>query len=411
MPKQIVLHYAGSYVERPHTITFDSEREYQKFIEEKGYRLKPNVEYGVFTLNSILRTQFQQSSIKIEDVSEADKPDISTITPPTIDIKYPQCKCSTDKEEDNNQGNNQGDTDTPPKDGEEGNDTPPVVTPSVEIVITSPKVNVDRLVEEKAKSNLNSVNVEFDKVGNVITITGDINDLQEYPSSVAVQGSGKWIPLEIGTGLPTIVGAKFNGAELTEADRQEALGLGMAEGSFVLWIKATEDYDRDITIEKDGVTKTIKIKFNNTPKETPTPVPGESDDDVIIVGGEDENQDTPPADNQEEDVVVIGGDEDTQNPTEDPDTTDTTTGTDTQTGTTDTTGTTDDSQNGNQGADEGFNRVGPVVSFGPEVTGNDGEESQTDESQDSGDSEIIIPDEGSSESTSPTPGDEDIIVL
>lgn len=409
MPKQIVLHYAGSYVERPHTITFDSEREYQKFIEEKGYRLKPNVEYGVFTLNSILRTQFQQSSIKIEDVSEADKPDISTVTPPTIDIKYPQCGCTQDKEEDNNQGNNQGDTDTPPKD-EEDNDTPPVVTPPVEIVITSPKVNVDRLVEEKAKSNLNNVNVEFDKVGNVITITGDINDLQEYPSSVAIQGSGKWIPLEIGTGLPTIVGAKFDGAELTEADRQEALGLGMAEGSFVLWIKATEDYDRDITVEKDGVTKTIKIKFNNTPKETPTPTP-EEDDEVIVVGGEDENQGTPtqgsdpttpPADNQEgnqeeEDVVVIGGDDDTQNPTE---------GTDTDVA--DTTGTTDETQDENQGTDEGFNRVGPVVSFGPEVTGNDGEESQTNESQDS---EIIIPDEGSSENTSPTPGDEDIIVL
>lgn len=280
MPKQIVLHYAGSYVERPHTITFDSEREYQKFIEEKGYRLKPNVEYGVFTLNAVLRTQFQQSSIKIEDVSEADKPDISTLTPPTIDIKYPQCGCTQDKEEDNNQGNNQGGTNTPPKD-EEGNDTPP------------------------------------------------------------------------------------------------------AEG------------------ENGG------------------------DDEVIVIGGEDENQDTPtqdtnpttpPADNQEgnqeeeEDVVVIGGDEDTQNPTQDPDTTDTTTGTDTQTGTTDT-DTTDETQNENQGADEGFNRVGPVVSFGPEVTGNDGEESQTENTQDSGDSEIIIPDEGSSQNTSPTPGDEDIIVL
>lgn len=282
MPKQIVLHYAGSYVERPHTITFDSEREYEKFIQEKGYQLKPNVEYGVFTLNSILRTQFQQSSIKIEDVNEADKPDISTVTPPTIDIKYPQCGCTQDKEEDNNQEG----TDTPPKD-EESNDTPP------------------------------------------------------------------------------------------------------AEG------------------ENGG------------------------DDEVIVVGGEDENQDTPtqdadpttpPADNQEgnqeeeEDVVVIGGDEDTQNPTEGTDTdvadtTGTTTNTDTQTGTTDTTDTTDETQGENQGTDEDFNRVGPVVSFGPEVTGNDGEESQTENTQDSGDSEIIIPDEGNSENTPPTPGDEDIIVL
>ena len=152
MAKQIVLHYAGSYVERPHTITFDSEREYEKFIQEKGYQLKPNVEYGVFTLNSILRTQFQQSSINIEDVNEADKPDISTVTPPTLDIKYPQCNCPSDKEDnkgsDNNininitipglenittnqgnvnvgTGNNQGGTNTSPKDDEGDNPTPP----------------------------------------------------------------------------------------------------------------------------------------------------------------------------------------------------------------------------------------------------------------------------------------------
>ncbi|WP_086257420.1 hypothetical protein [Campylobacter vicugnae] len=160
MAKQIVLHYAGSYVERPHTITFDSEREYLKFIQEKGYQLKPNVEYGVFTLNAILRTQFQQSSIEIEDVSEADKPDISTVTPPTIDIKYPQCDCTSDKEDNkgsdnnininitipglenittnqgnvninqgNNQDGNQAGNDTPPKDEEGGNPTPPAVTP------------------------------------------------------------------------------------------------------------------------------------------------------------------------------------------------------------------------------------------------------------------------------------------
>lgn len=312
MPKQIVLHYAGSYVERPHTITFDSEREYEKFIQEKGYQLKPNVEYGVFTLNAVLRTQFQQSSINIEDVSEADKPDISTVTPPTLDIQYPQCNCTPDKEDnkgsDNNininitipglenittnqgnvnvnQGNNQGSTNTPPKDDEEGNGTPPVVTP---------------------------------------------------------------------------------------------------------------------------------------------PADGEnSDDDVIVVGGEGKDQgDTtqgvdptiPSEGNQEgnqEGDVVIGGDDDTQNPTE---------GTDTDVS--DTTGTTDKTQDENQGTGEGFNRVGPVVSFGPEVTGNDGEGSQTDEpqdtpvdtpdstgTQDGSDSEIIIPDEGSSKNTSPTSGNEDIIVL
>ncbi|ARR02691.1 hypothetical protein CVIC8964_1302 [Campylobacter vicugnae] len=307
MAKQIILHYAGSYVERPHTITFDSEREYEKFIQEKGYQLKPNVEYGVFTLNSILRTQFQQSSIKIEDVSEEDKPDISTITPPTLDIKYPQCDCTSDKE------------------------------------------------DNKGSDNNININITIPGLENITTNQGNVN---------VNQGNNQGNNQE-GTDTPP------------------------------------KDEESD----------------NPTPPAVTPPAEGENggDGEVIVVGGEDENQNdttqdadptTPPADNQEEeDVVVIGEDEGTQNPTEDTDTTDTTTGTDTQTGTT------DETQNENQGTDEGFDRVGPVVSFGPEVTGNGGEESQTQNTQDSGESEVIIPDEGSSENTSPTPGDEDIVVL
>lgn len=89
MAKKIILHYAGSYVERPHTITFDSKSEYEDFLQNKGYMLKPNVEYGVYTLDAILSVQFQQSSIKIKDISENDKPNISDVTPPTIGINPP----------------------------------------------------------------------------------------------------------------------------------------------------------------------------------------------------------------------------------------------------------------------------------------------------------------------------------
>ena len=295
MAKQIILHYAGSYVERPHTITFDSEREYLKFVQEKGYQLKPNVEYGVFTLNAILKTQFQQSSIEIEDVSEADKPDIPTITPPTIDIKYPQCDCASDKE------------------------------------------------DNKGSDNNININITIPGLENITTNQGNVN-----------------------------------------------VGTGNNQGG-------TNTQPKD----DEGDTPTPPVV---TPPATDE---NGGDDDVIVVGGEDENQDnttqdtnptTPPADNQEDnqegDVVVIGGDEDNQNPTQDTDT-------DTDTGTT------DETQNENQGTDEGFNRVGPVVSFGG---GGDGEESQTENTQDSGDSEIIIPDEGNGDA-SQTPGDEDIIVL
>lgn len=298
MAKQIILHYAGSYVERPHTITFDSEREYLKFVQEKGYQLKPNVEYGVFTLNAILKTQFQQSSIEIEDVNEADKPDIPTITPPTIDIKYPQCDCASDKE------------------------------------------------DNKGSDNNININITIPGLENITTNQGNVN-----------------------------------------------VGTGNNQGG-------TNTSPKDD--EGDNPTPPAV-----TPPATDENGDDDDDDDVIVVGGEDENQDdttqdtnptTPPADNQEDnqegDVVVIGGDEDNQNPTE---------GSDTDT----TTGTTDETQNENQGTDEGFNRVGPVVSFG----GGDGEESQTENTQDSSDSQIIIPDEGNSGDTSQTPGDEDIIVL
>lgn len=387
MAKQIVLHYAGSYVERPHTITFDSEREYLDFIKNKGYKLKPNVEYGVFTLNAILSTQFQQSTIKVEDVSEADKPDIPTITPPTIDIKYPQCCCSDEKEKEgnnnnininitipglegitgnqgnvnvdtgNNQGNNQGNI-NPPKEDEENKDNPPVVNPPVEITPDSPKVNVDNLVEEEAKNNLNSVNVGFDRVSNVITITGDINDLQAYPSSDPTQGDGKWIPLEIVTGLPTIVGAKVDGVKLTDKDRQEALGLGMAEGSFVLWVNVTENYDRDIVIEKDGVSKTIKVKFNNTGTQVPED------------GGDIDNPQPPTTNGDGEEGEENG--EGTEPPTVTPE---------------------GDKEDNTEQTD-------PVV---PPTPPTDEGEDNTDQGSDS---EIIIPDEGGSSA-----GDDDVIVL
>lgn len=86
MAKKIILHYEGSYVERPHTIIFDSKSEYEDFLQNKGYRLKPNVEYGVYILDAILSVKFQQSSISIKDISESDKPNISNVVPPTIGI-------------------------------------------------------------------------------------------------------------------------------------------------------------------------------------------------------------------------------------------------------------------------------------------------------------------------------------
>ena len=71
MFKQIILHYPGSYVERPHTIIFESEEEYQEFLAKKFYKLKPNVTYGVFVLNNTISTEYSRNNLKINGIQKS----------------------------------------------------------------------------------------------------------------------------------------------------------------------------------------------------------------------------------------------------------------------------------------------------------------------------------------------------
>lgn len=68
MAKQIILHYPGSYIERPHTLVFDSEEEYQEFLAKKSYKLKPNVKYGVFMLGAVISTEYASKNLKIDAI-------------------------------------------------------------------------------------------------------------------------------------------------------------------------------------------------------------------------------------------------------------------------------------------------------------------------------------------------------
>lgn len=95
--------------------------------------------------------------------------------------------------------------------------------------------------------------------GTTITITADVDDLEEFASSAPGQGTHKWIGLGIGTGLSTLTKMRYNGGQATSADVTEATGVGLDQpGEFVLWVKADEvvSEPKVITLDADGYIET-----------------------------------------------------------------------------------------------------------------------------------------------------------
>ena len=90
---------------------------------------------------------------------------------------------------------------------------------------------------------------------NIITITADVDDLEESESSEPSQGTHKWIGLGIGTGLQAVTLAKYNGFPLTQADADEAASVGLDNpGEFVLYVRAEEltKTPKKISLDADG---------------------------------------------------------------------------------------------------------------------------------------------------------------
>lgn len=84
--------------------------------------------------------------------------------------------------------------------------------------------------------------------GTTITITGSLAELNEFASTNPAQGSGKWIGLDLNTGLDTIVGAKWgDNYTLDESDVAEAASVGLGAGHIIFWTKA------------ETLPKTIKV--------------------------------------------------------------------------------------------------------------------------------------------------------
>ena len=119
------------------------------------------------------------------------------------------------------------------------------------------------LTDEVAAANNAKASVVL--ADGVITVTADVDDLEESESSAPGQGTHKWIGLGIGTGLSSVTLAKYNGSPLTDADAQEAVSVGLDQaGEFVLYIRAEEvaDTPKVITLKADGypeVSLTITV--------------------------------------------------------------------------------------------------------------------------------------------------------
>ena len=105
----------------------------------------------------------------------------------------------------------------------------------------------------------NNGKAEVSLADGVITVTADVDALEESESSAPGQGTHKWIGLGIGTGLSSLELVKYNGSPLTAADEEEAVSVGLDQaGEFVLYIRADEvvDTPKAITLQADGFGET-----------------------------------------------------------------------------------------------------------------------------------------------------------
>ena len=132
------------------------------------------------------------------------------------------------------------------------------IFPKLEAVST--KVDSLSVAHVGVESQENQENVTITQNGTNIKIAVN-GELNSFASTEIEQGVGKWVALEIATGLDDISKATYNGAPLTEKDIADAESLGMPAGSFVLWVKA-EKLPKVFTVggeNRTEVTYTVSL--------------------------------------------------------------------------------------------------------------------------------------------------------
>lgn len=125
-------------------------------------------------------------------------------------------------------------------------------------------ISAGKATSDNATISTNNGKATVKLVGNTINVAVDVSELSASDSGNAEQGTHKWLALDVGTGLETIIGVKYNGVALTATDVTEAAGVGLGAGHFVLWLKADEvvSAEKTFTLEAEGYPEAeIKVKI------------------------------------------------------------------------------------------------------------------------------------------------------
>lgn len=110
----------------------------------------------------------------------------------------------------------------------------------------------------ESQANQDAVTVTSDE--STITVKGNLETLNTFASTNEAQGSGKWIGIDIDTGLDSILDVTWGGQPLTQADVDEAASVGLGAGHIIFWVKA-EALPRTITLGHEEETKSIQVVF------------------------------------------------------------------------------------------------------------------------------------------------------
>lgn len=114
---------------------------------------------------------------------------------------------------------------------------------------------------EHFKTNQSAITLSTTK--DAIEAIANLDNLAEYDSSNEAQGTGKWIGIGIDTGKPSILGVSVDDYALQQSDIDEAKAVGLNDGSFVFWLKAEQDYTRELVLRSGELERSVSIKFVN----------------------------------------------------------------------------------------------------------------------------------------------------
>ena len=107
------------------------------------------------------------------------------------------------------------------------------MTVSIRVSDSDP-ANIDR-----AYNSTKMTDVVLENHVITITMSEMVRNLRDFDAGEG-KGVHKWIGIAVHPGVYSIADLFFNGVQLTDADEQEAVELGLDEDSFVLWMKADE---------------------------------------------------------------------------------------------------------------------------------------------------------------------------